>query len=96
MNFSVEVTSPNGCLDVQTFTVETPFCSIPKGISPNGDGKNDYFDLRGLGVKQLTIFNRYGAKIFSQANYTNEWRGQNSKSENSPVVCPPKTIVQKI
>ncbi len=85
ITFSVEVTSPNGCVDIQTFTVETPFCTIPKGISPNGDGKNDYFDLRGLGVKQLTIFNRYGAKIFSQANYTNEWRGQNSKSENSPV-----------
>ncbi len=84
--FTVKITTiPDGCTDNQEFIVESLVCTIQKGISPNGDGKNDFLDLRGLGVKQLTIFNRYGSKIFSQENYTNEWRGQNSKSENSPV-----------
>jgi gliding motility-associated-like protein len=84
--FTVKITTiPDGCTDDQSFVVESPICTIQKGLSPNGDGKNDFLDLRGLGVKQLTIFNRYGTKIFSQENYTNEWRGQNSKSENSPV-----------
>ncbi len=84
--FTVKITTiPEGCSDTQTFVVENPSCLIQKGISPNGDGQNDTFDLRGLSVKLLTIFNRYGTKIFSQENYTNEWSGQNSKSENSPV-----------
>lgn len=84
--FTVRVTTvPDGCTDTQIFTVETPLCEIPKGLSPNGDGKNDTFDLRGLGVKNLTIFNRYGAKIFNQANYKDEWHGQSSKSEALPV-----------
>jgi gliding motility-associated-like protein len=84
--FKVKITTkPEGCVDSVEYTVQNASCVIQKGLSPNGDGDNDTFDLRGLDVKELTMFNRYGGKIFSQANYKNEWRGQNSKSENSPV-----------
>jgi hypothetical protein len=27
-------------------------------------------------VKKLEIFNRYGTKVYSKANYINEWVGQ--------------------
>jgi gliding motility-associated-like protein len=84
--FTVKVTTkPDGCTDTQEYIVQNASCIIQKGLSPNGDGDNDTFDLRGLDVKELTMFNRYGGKIFSQENYKNEWHGQNSKSENSPV-----------
>ena len=84
--FTVKITTkPDGCTDDQSYVVDNPICTIQRGLSPNNDGKNDFFDLRGLGVKELSIFNRLGSKIYSKENYTNEWRGQNSKSENSPV-----------
>ncbi len=86
LTFTVKVTtSPDGCTDTQDFLVLSSICTIPKGISPNGDGKNDSFDLRGLGVKQLSIFNRYGTKVYSYSNYTDQWHGQTDKGDELPV-----------
>ena len=74
LNFTVKIkTRPDGCEDSQVFNVVSPFCTIQKGISPNGDGQNDYLDLKGLGIKMLNIFNRYGTKVYSLANYTDQW-----------------------
>ncbi|TGD58728.1 fibronectin type III domain-containing protein [Flavobacterium humi] len=85
VTFVVKVTTtPEGCTDSETFVVESPLCTIQKGISPNNDGDNDEFDLRGLGVRQLSIFNRYGTKVYSLANYTNEWKGQSDKGNILP------------
>ena len=33
-------------------------------VSPNGDGKNDSFNLAGFGVDEIVIFNRYGLEVF--------------------------------
>jgi gliding motility-associated-like protein len=57
---------------------------IPKGISPNGDGLNDTFNLTGFNVKQLNIFNRYGSIVYSRTNYQNEWSGQSDKGQELP------------
>jgi gliding motility-associated-like protein len=85
ITFEVRVTTiPDGCEDTQQFVVQSAICSIPKGISPNGDGSNDSFDLRGLGVKELSIFNRYGTKVYGLSNYTNEWQGQSDKGDELP------------
>ncbi|WP_296146485.1 choice-of-anchor J domain-containing protein, partial [uncultured Flavobacterium sp.] len=46
MVFTVTVDN-NGCLDTEPFTVPNISCNIPKGVSPNGDGDNDDFDLTG-------------------------------------------------
>lgn len=51
---------------------------IPKGISPNGDGDNDTFDLTGQCVEMITIFNRYGLSVFEADNYTDQWHGQSN------------------
>jgi len=83
--FTVKITTiPDGCIAMQTFTVDSPICTIQKGISPNGDGDNEFFDLRGLGVKELSIFNRYGTKVYSYGNYTNQWKGQSDKGDILP------------
>ncbi|KGO78569.1 hypothetical protein Q763_17750, partial [Flavobacterium beibuense F44-8] len=57
---------------------------IPKGISPNGDDKNDNFDLTGFNVRKISIFNRYGKEVFTQGAYTNEWYGQDKKGNELP------------
>lgn len=59
-------------------------CTIQKGISPNGDEFNQSFDLSGFNVKELQIFNRYGKKVYSKANYTNEWEGQTENGDELP------------
>ena len=65
-----------------TVTVES--CSIPKGISPNGDGLNDSWDLSAYNIKKVEIFNRYGTKVYSKSNYENEWFGQSDSGNELP------------
>ena len=63
---------------------EVVSCDIPKGVSPNGDGLNDTWDLRGYNVKRVEIFNRYGTKVYSKSNYVDEWHGQSDNSNELP------------
>ncbi len=56
---------------------------VPRGFSPNGDGKNDLFYVRGLEgfpENELTIFNRWGEIVFSKVDYANDWDGRITKS----------------
>ncbi len=56
-------------------TVIEPF-RIPNVITPNGDGKNDSFEIQGLGkypTNSIVIFNRYGDHVFERENYGNDW-----------------------
>jgi len=51
---------------------------IPTLITPNMDGRNDYFVLRGietLGKTELIIFDRRGAQVYKNSNYDNGWNG---------------------
>jgi gliding motility-associated-like protein len=85
LNYTLTVVSTaTGCETTKTITVETIYCNIQKGISPDGNGSNDYFDLRLMDVKKLEIFNRYGIKVYEQSNYTDQWKGQSDKGDNLP------------
>jgi len=47
-------------------------------LTPNGDGKNDFFVVKGLEKypnNKLTIFDRGGRLIYSGMNYQNNWDG---------------------
>ena len=57
---------------------------IPRGISPNGDMRNDYLDLSRYHVAKLQIFNRYGLEIYNKNNYTKEWMGQTKAGKLAP------------
>jgi gliding motility-associated-like protein len=74
------------CATVASFTAERLSCrDIPRGISPDGNGKNDTFDLSGYGVTDLTIFNRNGTEVYKyRGTYTNEWRGQSNNGNELP------------
>ena len=83
-SYTVTVTS-NGCSSVSLpVSVDSINCVIQKGISVNNDGKNDTFDLSGFNVKKLTIFNRYGLKVYDKNDYINEWGGQSSSGDELP------------
>ncbi len=85
LTFTVTVDA-SGCIGTASFTItDNPCKLIPKGISPNDDGDNDTFDLTGLGVKEVTIFNRYGTKVYSfSGNYTNQWKGLSDNGNDLP------------
>jgi gliding motility-associated-like protein len=67
------------------FVEELETCVIPQGISPNGDGMNDTFDLSSFDVQSLTIFNRNGVKVYEKTNYLDEWHGQSLDGDELPV-----------
>lgn len=50
-------------------------------LTPNDDGNNDLFVIKGLeslGKTRLSIFNRWGAIVFVNDNYTNDWDGRDN------------------
>jgi gliding motility-associated-like protein len=82
--YMVTVTTADGCVSIDTFEVVSTACEIPRGISPNNDGFNDEFDLTSLGVRKISIFNRYGQEVYSKSNYTKEWHGQGKGGDELP------------
>ena len=75
---------PDGNMNNNVSTVET-FPNdffIPEGFSPNGDGINDLFVIRGINNfpnNNFTIFNRWGDKVFEAKPYQNTWDGTCAK-----------------
>lgn len=50
--------------------------AIPNVFTPNGDGKNDSFEIIGLGLyenNELSIVNRLGSPVYEKKGYTNDW-----------------------
>ncbi|WP_053991882.1 gliding motility-associated C-terminal domain-containing protein [Mangrovimonas sp. TPBH4] len=83
---AVVTSNASGCsYEVSADVIELENCIIPQGISPNGDGMNDNFDLSSFRVSKIEIFNRLGTLVYSKNNYTNEWYGQTNDGEDLPV-----------
>lgn len=51
---------------------------IPDVLTPNGDGKNDFFEIKGIESKEnkIEIYNRWGQLRFQEENYQNSWDGR--------------------
>ena len=85
----------NICLAVTNqFGCENNFCNvinideenipliIPNIFTPNGDESNDVFYINGLTTTQgISIFDRWGDKIFEEKPYLNNWKGKNKKGK---------------
>jgi len=58
---------------------------VPSVITPNNDGKNDYFKISagGNGI-ELIIFNRWGIIEFSSTDYINNWNGLDKNNAELP------------
>ena len=81
-DYTVKVSTPEGCISEKSLNVSEINCLIQKGISPNGDGYNESFLLND--TKKLQIFNRYGTRVYSLSNYTNQWHGQTDDGSELP------------
>lgn len=84
ISFMVTVRNSNACEKTKSVTVENIFCDIPNAITPNNDGFNDVLDLRILNVKTISIYSRWGIKVYDKEGYLNEWHGQNNSDKMLP------------
>lgn len=82
-NYTTTLTVYNafGCSDVITkeIIVEPYFTFyIPNAFTPDFDGKNDAFFGVGIGIVdyEITIFDRWGEKIFESNNIEKGWDGK--------------------
>jgi len=76
-----DVTDANGCRINDTFSIEhVPCCFafVPNAFTPNGDGKNDVFEMRTTGrirLNKMIIYNRYGQIVWGTFNQGEGWDG---------------------
>lgn len=82
--YSLVITDLDGCNQSKSTDILKTKCLIPSGISPNGDGRNETFDLTGFGVIKFKIFNRYGTIVFEQDDYSDQWHGQDYNDHTLP------------
>jgi gliding motility-associated-like protein len=86
--YDVVVTDMNGCKAQARIALREPLqLELPTGISPNGDGLNDYFVIHGIDAhpnNTLLIYNRWGNEVWSATKYQNTWNGQNKENETLP------------
>lgn len=73
----LEVTDANGCKDtLSRVYVISNSVTVPNSFTPNGDGFNDLFVIRGIEAypgSKIKIFNRWGSEVFASDGYSNDW-----------------------
>ncbi len=100
--YRAQVWNDGGCTAEDKVTV-TVLCNnsnvfIPNTFSPNGDGMNDAFYVRGKGItiRSMTVFNRWGVVVFQTngININDAQAGWNGMANG--VNLPPDVYVYKV
>lgn len=77
-NVVLVVTAADGCTDTTSasYLIFPPDVTIPNVISPNGDNTNDFFVIDNIEFwsNELTIYSRWGNKVYEATNYRNQWK----------------------
>ncbi len=78
------VTQDSGYVSESNYVIcvqpEPPTITIPNVITPNGDGRNEYFVIRNLlqyDYRPIVIKNRWGRTVYQSQQYNNDWNGSN-------------------
>ena len=84
--FEYTITNYHGDTSTALVTVMVTGFTIPDGFSPNGDAINDTFVIQRSSnlTINLIVFNRWGNKVFEQANYANDWEGTGINNQALP------------
>ncbi len=86
--YTVSVVDVNGCIGSDTVTVYIyPEITIPNGFSPNGDGKNDVWQIDFINLFpdcEVEVYNRWGEQLFYSVGYSVPFNGQ-YKGKDLPV-----------
>ena len=91
--YTVQSTSDKGCVAGNTIQVEvipTYNVFIPNVFTPNGDGKNDFFEV--FGEKStwqfftVQVYDRWGERVFESSDMNFEWNGSFKGKPLEPAV----------
>ena len=79
-----------GCKDslVKQIKISPPlYYYLPNSFTPNGDGVNEKFVGKGLGIERfkISIFDKWGIEIFSSIDYTINWEGRYKSGKYVPM-----------
>jgi gliding motility-associated-like protein len=89
--YKVLAIDQNSCKDSLKIELTTKDCNsefkVFPAFTPNGDGQNDFFEIRPLKCQfntlaacfpnnELFIYNRFNHAIYHKAPYNNEWNGE--------------------
>jgi gliding motility-associated-like protein len=100
--FTVTVMNSDSCYASDTISIfvnNEASKFIPTAFTPNGDGLNDRFEFDALGAKNLevSIFNRWGERIYYNPSQTNGISGTNGwDGTKGGVKAPADTYVYSI
>lgn len=75
---TLKIVTPNGCLGIDSVLLKAPAqVFFPSAFTPDGDGKNELFGPFGSYIEalEMTIFDRWGAAIFSTESPSVLWDG---------------------
>ncbi|MCC9019556.1 gliding motility-associated C-terminal domain-containing protein [Flavobacterium lipolyticum] len=70
---------------IKRSTKNDGYVFVYNAVSPNNDGKNDFFKIEGIQKypnNRVTIFNRWGAKVFETTNYDSRGNVFNGYSQS--------------
>ena len=88
--YYLEAESIDGCTGIDSvivFVTQVNELIINNIITPNGDGKNDTWDINkpsALSGCPVSIFNRWGKLVWQSNSYNNQWDGTNNEGEPLP------------
>jgi gliding motility-associated-like protein len=77
-DYWVRVKDNHCCINSDTTFVKVFAYSIPNAFTPNGDGLNDIFSVKGLYRNidfSMVIFDRWGRQVFESKNIDTGWNG---------------------
>ena len=79
-SFSYAICNSSGCDTATVYVlVSCDPVLVYNAMSPNDDGINDRFTIKGLEFwpqHRISVFNRWGNLVFSAENYQNDWDGR--------------------
>lgn len=87
--YTITANDSTGCIVIKeiTVTVEPPCSSfiVPDVFTPNGDGINDFFEIKAENTSQysIIIYDRWGREVFKSSNPTLYWDGKTENGANA-------------
>ena len=93
--YTVFIAGQGGCGITKQITIvvlsnicDEPDIFIPNTFTPNGDGNNDIFNVRGnnIEVSYLSVYNRWGEKVFDSNDKKTGWNGTYKNKASKPDV----------
>lgn len=73
--YTVNLLTEERCIIEQTLQINHKNFFIPNAFSPNGDGKNDFFEIISEQSYPLQVADRTGKLVYESSSYLNTWNG---------------------